>query len=618
MLPSLVLCLLCSIAKLVDSSQDSHVHDLGRSLTRECTIIVRSDLRLDGGPDTFFECILDQDDANRAQATNLSINLSDSQKLIMEAKLASGELVSNLSTLTIDASTDLSRSQAINISLGQIEFELETSKVQRAPTTVTGPKPILVVKVTDSEGRARPESSRQISDDIFGSFGDKITLKSQMHACSFGKLDITAGLPSGTDTSSDSPGVVDITIGISLLNNSRFAIRKAMADTLEAQLGYKLPGPYQHVMFVLEGCYQECGWAAYAYVNSWMSVYQGEYYKHVGVQMHGKTKDTIYIVLVLRLISHCSSYRHLTHNMNTFIYKYTYIHTYIIITEIGHNFNFLHSGGIDGLTYTDHTGLMGNPLYSDDIGKMCWNAAKSWQIGWYDNSTIAINPRQGSWVGKIIGVADFANNPLNHPVIVKVETGSAIDQYITLNRAKGINIHNDEADDEVTIVETSGNGVKAAQSYLKAHLVEGESYTYPDWAGSGQSLIVKVNQINLDVGANTADYAEVEICLGTCAARICEDSEVLFDITNKFGVQKRKGCDWVRKNWTGYRCKNYSGAKDHCAKTCTNCCKDSNEPFLLHNGKERSCEWAAKDVAERCPKQPTRLKCPVTCGECDA
>ena len=63
-----------------------------------------------------------------------------------------------------------------------------------------------------------------------------------------------------------------------------------------------------------------CGWAAYAYVNSWMSVYQAHYYKLVGVTVH----------------------------------------------ELGHNFGLAHSGkASDGKAYTDHTGMMGNPLYSD-------------------------------------------------------------------------------------------------------------------------------------------------------------------------------------------------------------------------------------------------------------
>jgi hypothetical protein len=48
--------------------------------------------------------------------------------------------------------------------------------------------------------------------------------------------------------------------------------------------------------------------------------------------------------------------------------------------EMGHNMNMGHSGGMDGATYTDHTCLMGNPLFSDDVGRMCFNPVKNFQI----------------------------------------------------------------------------------------------------------------------------------------------------------------------------------------------------------------------------------------------
>ena len=247
------------------------------------------------------------------------------------------------------------------------------------------------MKVIDSEGRKLTESADQISDDIFGTYGDQMTLKSQMNACSYGKVDIIAGI---NDEHEVSPGVIEVTIDKSLVGNSRSVIRTAVIEEVQLLLGHSLPGPYSHVMFVLEGCYTDCGWAAYAYVNSWLSVYQGKYYKMVGVQMH----------------------------------------------EIGHNFNLAHSGGLDGRTYTDHTGLMGNPLYSDDVGKMCWNAAKTWQIGWYDSNKIIIDPKaQQFWSGTIVGIADFDNNPDQYPVVVKIETGTSTDQFINFNRAKGVN-----------------------------------------------------------------------------------------------------------------------------------------------------------------------------------
>jgi hypothetical protein len=48
-----------------------------------------------------------------------------------------------------------------------------------------------------------------------------------------------------------------------------------------------LPGPYDHVMYILEKCYVDCTYAAYAYINGYLGVvYQGENYKYVGGLMH--------------------------------------------------------------------------------------------------------------------------------------------------------------------------------------------------------------------------------------------------------------------------------------------------------------------------------------------
>ena len=48
--------------------------------------------------------------------------------------------------------------------------------------------------------------------------------------------------------------------------------------------------------------------------------------------------------------------------------------------EVGHNLNLAHSGGKDGRTYTDHTCIMGNPLWQDDVGAMCFNPVKNFQV----------------------------------------------------------------------------------------------------------------------------------------------------------------------------------------------------------------------------------------------
>ena len=48
--------------------------------------------------------------------------------------------------------------------------------------------------------------------------------------------------------------------------------------------------------------------------------------------------------------------------------------------DLEHNLNLAHGGRLDGLTYTDRTCLMGNPLWGDDLGRMCFNPVKTFWI----------------------------------------------------------------------------------------------------------------------------------------------------------------------------------------------------------------------------------------------
>lgn len=161
--------------------------------------------------------------------------------------------------------------------------------------SLEGEKPMLVVRVTDMNGRVRPEDAAQISDDIFGTNGDPVNLKSQLEDCSMNKLNIIAGdNNSGLVDQSlyAAPGVIEITIPNTDLTtvSNRYEARNAVTSELQAKLGFNLPGPYQQVLYVvsvlsliseirtiiltdnnwllafqqLEGCYVDCGWAAYA------------------------------------------------------------------------------------------------------------------------------------------------------------------------------------------------------------------------------------------------------------------------------------------------------------------------------------------------------------------
>ena len=266
---------------------------------KECTIIVQLQLSLDeddGVESESFDCVLDAIDADGVDGLNVPIDVTKQQRIILKRLFKSGNIVSDESTLKMEPGFKLSK-YGVHIPANKDKFNFGKKKGGKGNTRrlamVTGVKPILVVRVTDSAGLVSSESATLISDNIFGTSGDTMTLKSQMYDCSFGQLNITAGLPTNPDPNEVAPGVVEVDINISL-NNRRSTIRNAVTTAVQAKLGTTLPGPYHQVMYVLEGCYQDCGWAAYAYVNSWNSVYQSNYYKMVGVQMHGKSTPGVF------------------------------------------------------------------------------------------------------------------------------------------------------------------------------------------------------------------------------------------------------------------------------------------------------------------------------------
>ena len=120
---------------------------------------------------------------------------------------------------------------------------------------------------------------------MFGTGDDLNNLKSVLEACSWNqtivKLPPTGKEPEGV------VGVIEVSIDIPLDGSSSAAIRNAVTDKVQELVGFTLPGIYDYVLYSLQGCYgTECGWAAYAYINSWNSVYQSGYYKQPGVLVH--------------------------------------------------------------------------------------------------------------------------------------------------------------------------------------------------------------------------------------------------------------------------------------------------------------------------------------------
>ena len=170
---------------------------------------------------------------------------------------------------------------------------------------------------------------------------------------------------------------------------------------------------------------------------------------------------------------------------------------------------------------------MGNPLFADDVAQMCFNGAKSWQLNWYDDRELELNPLAnggGSQEVTMVGIADYqrtANyNPLP-PVITKLRTGTSKDFYLVFNRATGANAQNDEADNLVTLVEAN-NPMPQTVSSLKWYGGQGSSYVIGNFGNSGDDLIIEVVEINDN--DNDPWTAKVRFTLDTCTQNSdCDD-----------------------------------------------------------------------------------------------
>ena len=337
--------------RLLASSKNSSSYDVNTLYPDDDVTLPYNDSSTVLPTDEEFVCEM-------SNGRTLPIRGTDEQVAELRHLLNKGHLISALSSIEVNTPQGISDGDGTTISTsgysshsvtlpdGPIKLTSNsgadaatTGEMNRRLSSVyEGTKRALIVRVTDRDGLAVPEDAETISDKFFGTDGDTSTIVSGFRRCSFGKLQMSNNY--GTDYYDDilaAPGVMELSIGVRLQTSTQEEIAESAQRALALKLGHELPGPFHHIAFVLEGCYPvetTCEFAAYAFVNHWLSVFVGENFKFPAVAMH----------------------------------------------EFGHNMNLAHSGGTDGEIYTDHTCLMGNPLFSDDVGMMCFNPAKNYQI----------------------------------------------------------------------------------------------------------------------------------------------------------------------------------------------------------------------------------------------
>jgi len=340
---------------------------------------------------------------------------------------------------------------------------------RRSLAASTGIHTTLVLRVSLQD--KAPPSAVNLSEDIFG---DQYCLKSQMSRCSYGKLEIKEyrqGDRCNVPTATNAPGVVDISVPWNTFNHNKDDVEDEVIRIAKEEIfgTSSLRNCADLVMICMPPGLGS--FVAYAYLGHYISVYNNHWCQSLSAQMH----------------------------------------------EVGHSISLHHSGQYGGGSseqeYGDKQGYMGYSYNQDDTPAMCYNAAKNYQLGWYEGKEGEIDPYTDLCTGPtrfmLNGVVDYQNGSPGAYVTLKV--GGF--WYLGFNKASGFNVGTQEAKNQVTIHKKEGSVTSASKSKIEADLSVAQSYALE----ISSDLDLLVVYVELENGKD----AVVELSVSGSAAMAC-------------------------------------------------------------------------------------------------
>jgi hypothetical protein len=140
--------------------------------------------------------------------------------------------------------------------------------------------------------------------------------------------------------------------------------------------------------------------------------------------------------------------------------------------------------------------LQGDSYNSDDTPNMCFNGAKTWQLGWHADFHLDLPVGNDfNWNGNLVGFAEKSAASSLDRMIIRIRSKSK-DYYIHFNRKIGMNSGTLEGGNQV-LVSSRAPGTGLEISYLLAKLSRGGKFTIPKFNGSRSALTVVVSSISL-------------------------------------------------------------------------------------------------------------------------
>ena len=223
--------------------------------------------------------------------------------------------------------------------------------------------------------------------------------------------------------------------------------------------------------------------------------------------------------------------------------------TSALVHEIGHNLG-LHHSNENGGEYEDLSGMMGHSFLHDDRPVMCFNTAKHWQLGWFEDRQATLKPLMDEfWNGSLIGYADYKNSaaPSDSIVALKIE-GHNLNYYVGFNHVAGVNRENQETDAANKVTVHSVGTATAESSNIEAKLGIGGVFEIPRFGGKEHSVLLEVEYIDMEANP---PVAKINVQLLKCSSDAdCDDDSPCTtdtcDISSGFCHHKSSGlCSFV-------------------------------------------------------------------------
>lgn len=309
-----------------------------------------------------------------------------------------------------------------------------------------------VVVMVTGKGAKPKRTSRDISDKVFGTHGDRLNLNI-FDKCSYGKFKVVAfnGKVNG-HTIRD--GVIAIDVGYDPRGHDHAKVKKDVLKKIADKYGNDNMEGVDHTMLYMPKGVLKRGnteWLAYAYVPGWLGVYNSDW------------------MAATTTIAH----------------------------ELGHNLYLKHANE-NGQEYGDQSGIMGFGENNLDGPDSCFNGPNNWQLGWYEDRTAVYRSGDGRKVYKILGISDYKKTGKSDLVVLKVGR----ETYVSFNRKSGVNRQVREFPDKVLV--HTWKGIGTASWMVKSLRNNGDSYTCTD----GSNMKITLNMIDL---SKTPAYAMVTV-----------------------------------------------------------------------------------------------------------